>query len=87
MMGVLAGAPGPTSVAERAALRLDLLTGLLELPLGAAQKDVFRRVLSALNRDEFLMCSANWRNSIYARVNNLTDQTSRSSLSKVRHFG
>lgn len=73
--GGLAGAYGPTSLAEWVALRSDLLTGLLELPHRAPHKDVFRRARSALKPDEFQMCFANWLNSKSAQVNNSTAQT------------
>jgi len=75
IMGILAGASGPTSIAEWAALRPDLLTKLLSLPNGIPRKDVFRRVLSALKPDVFQTCFANWLNSMYSRVEEVTDQT------------
>lgn len=75
IMAVLAGASGPTSIAEWAALRLDLLTRLLPLPNGVPRKDVFRRVLSALQPEVFQICFANWLNTMYARVEESTGQT------------
>lgn len=74
IMAVLAGASGPTSIAEWAALRLDLLTKLLPLPNGAPKKDVFRRVLSALKPDVFQICFANWLNAMYAHVEEANGQ-------------
>lgn len=75
IMAVLAGASGPTSIAEWAALRLDLLTRLLPLPNGAPKKDVFRRVLSALKPAVFQMCFANWLDAMYVRAEEATGQT------------
>lgn len=60
LMGVLAGAGGPTAIAKWANLKKDLLLKLLPLPNGIPQKDVYRRVLSALNPDAFQACFASW---------------------------
>ncbi len=48
LMAVLAGADGPTAIAEWAALKEEFLTGVLDLPNGVPRKDVFRRVLMLL---------------------------------------
>ena len=74
IMGILAGASGPTSIAEWAALRSEFLIELLPLPNGVPRKDVFRRVLSALQPEVFQRCFANWLNSMYARAEEVTDQ-------------
>lgn len=60
IMAVLAGANGPTVIAEWALLKEDLLLALLELPNGIPRKDVFRRVLSILNPAGFQACFVSW---------------------------
>ena len=50
LMAVLAGAGGPTAIAAWANDKKDFLLPLLPLPHGIPQKDVYRRVLSALKR-------------------------------------
>src|SRR5881392_3192239 len=60
LMAVLAGANGPTSIAEWAALKESFLRGVLELPNGVPRKDVFRRVLAVLDPAAFQACFATW---------------------------
>lgn len=64
LMGVLAGASGPTAIAKWAGLKKDLLLTSLELPNGIPCKDVFRRVLSTLNPGAFQACFTNWIQSL-----------------------
>jgi hypothetical protein len=66
LMAVLAGASGPTAIAEWAALRKDRLLNWLDLPNGIPKKDVFRRVLSALKPEAFQACFVNWLNALRA---------------------
>lgn len=63
-IAVLAGASGPTSIAEWAVLKKDLLETLLPLPHGVPAKDVFRRVLAALRPRAFQECFAEWLRSL-----------------------
>ena len=56
IMAVMAGASGPTSIAEWAVLKEELLLKLLLLPNGIPRKDVFRRVLMVLNPTNFQAC-------------------------------
>jgi hypothetical protein len=60
IMAILAGADGPTAIAKWALLKSDLLLDQLDLPYGIPRKDVFRRVLSALNPLAFQTCFAAW---------------------------
>lgn len=60
IMAVLAGANGPTSIAEWAKLKAEFLRQWLPLPHGVPRKDVFRRVLMALKPAAFQACFANW---------------------------
>ncbi|APW63200.1 ISAs1 family transposase [Paludisphaera borealis] len=53
VLAVLAGAAGPTAIARWAKYKEDLLTGILDLPRGVPDKDVFRRVLMLLKPDAF----------------------------------
>ena len=66
LMAVLAGASGPTAIAAWANDKKDFLLPLLPLPNGIPQKDVYRRVLSALKPDAFQVCFANWLQSLRA---------------------
>ena len=53
LMGILAGASGPTGTAEWACLDRVRLWEVMDLPYGVPRKDVFRRVLSTLNPGAF----------------------------------
>lgn len=64
LMGILAGASGPTGIAKWATMKSDLLTEALDLPNGVPSKDVFRRVLSALQPAAFQKCFAHWLESL-----------------------
>ena len=59
LMAVLAGASGPTAIAKWALIKEGLLSQWRSLPHGVSRKDVFRRVLSALQPDLFPTCFAN----------------------------
>jgi predicted transposase YbfD/YdcC len=60
LLAVLAGAGGPTAIAAWAATKQALLTRVLDLPHGIPGKDVFRRVLMALQPVVFQACFVNW---------------------------
>ena len=64
LLAVLAGAGGPTAIARWAALKVDLLVRLLDLPNGVPRKDVFRRVLMVLKPAAFQTCFAGWLQSL-----------------------
>jgi len=66
LMAVLAGASGPTAIAEWAELKRATLLGALDLPHGIPRKDVFRRVLMALKPGAFQACFAGWLRSLRA---------------------
>ena len=66
LMAVLAGASGPTGIAKWARIKEELLLKLLPLPNGVPRKDVFRRVVAALQPGAFQACFANWLNSLRA---------------------
>jgi predicted transposase YbfD/YdcC len=72
LMAVLAGASGPTSIAEWAELKRDFLLTVLDLPNGIPSKDVFRRVLMALNPGAFQACFTNWLDSLRAAASTAT---------------
>lgn len=65
-MAVLAGATGPTSIAEWANIKSEFLFQLLDLPNGIPQKDVFRRVLCLLKPEVFQSCFVSWIASLRA---------------------
>lgn len=68
VMGVLAGATGPTGIARWAEMKGDLLRKSLRLPHDIPRKDVFRRVLSALNPLAFQACFTNWLQALRAKA-------------------
>lgn len=68
LLAVLAGADGPTAIAKWAHLKSDLLLRYLDLPNGIPRKDVFRRVLSALNPAAFQTCFASWLQSLQTQA-------------------
>jgi predicted transposase YbfD/YdcC len=68
LMAILSGANGPTAIAAWANDKKDFLLCLLPLPNGIPQKDVYRRVLSALNPAAFQACFANWLRSLRAKA-------------------
>lgn len=64
LIAVLAGASGPTAIAQWAAIKEELLASVLPLPYGVPCKDVFRRVLMALRPEAFQACFAAWLRSL-----------------------
>src|SRR4051794_443392 len=68
VMAVLAGANGPTAIAEWAATKEEFLIEALDLPDGVPRKDVFRRVLMALKPAAFRACYVSWLDSLRARA-------------------
>ena len=66
LMAVLAGANGPTAIAEWAVLKAEFLQEVLDLPHGIPGKDVFRRVLMALKPAAFQASFAAWLQSLRA---------------------
>jgi predicted transposase YbfD/YdcC len=64
ILAILARADGPTSIAEWAEIKKELLLRVLSLPHGIPRKDVFRRVLSALKPGAFQACFASWLQSL-----------------------
>ena len=68
LMAVLAGASGPTSIAQWAKNKEEFLQGILDLPNGVPRKDVYRRVLSLLNPTAFQTCFAAWLEQLRDRA-------------------
>src|SRR5665213_391310 len=66
MMGVLAGANGPTAIARWAKFKEEFLLKALDLPHGIPCKDVFRVVLSLLKPAAFQTCFVAWLKSLRA---------------------
>jgi len=60
LMGVLAGADGPTAIARWAKSKAEFLLQALDLPNGIPRKDVFRRILVTLKPSIFQACFVNW---------------------------
>ena len=68
VLAVLAGAGGPTAIAEWAVQKKEFLVEALNLPNGVPRKDVFRRVLMALNPTAFQACYVDWLNALRDRA-------------------
>lgn len=68
LMGILAGASGPTGIADWARTKRAFLKRALSLPAGIPGKDVFRRVLMLLNPAAFQACFINWLAALRARA-------------------
>ena len=64
IMAILAGANGPTAITKWAKLKQAFLENWLPLPHGIPSKDVFRRVLMALNPEAFQSCFVDWLNAL-----------------------
>jgi predicted transposase YbfD/YdcC len=60
VLAVLAGAAGPTAIAQWAQSKAEFLIGLLDLPHGIPGKDVFRRVLMLIKPDAFSDAFNDW---------------------------
>ncbi len=60
VMGVLAGADGPTGIRKWAESKQQVLPDILDLPRGIPSRDVFRRVLCALQPAAFQRCFTSW---------------------------
>jgi predicted transposase YbfD/YdcC len=67
-MAILAGASGPTTIAQWAQYKESFLRRVLDLPNGVPRKDVFRRVLSLLNPTAFQTCFAAWLKRLRAQA-------------------
>ena len=68
VMAILAGAGGPTAIAQWAAFKEAFLLKLLKLPHGIPRKEVFRGVLATLKPGAFQACFAAWLTSLRAKA-------------------
>lgn len=68
VMAVLAGASGPTAIAEWARIKTEFLLKVLDLPSGIPCKDVFRRVLMSLQPGAFQTCFVKWLQCLRAEA-------------------
>jgi predicted transposase YbfD/YdcC len=75
IMGVLAQATGPTGIAEWAKINATLLATMVPLPHGVPAKDVFRRVLCALQPDAFQRCFNTWIAALRAKAELATEDS------------
>ena len=73
VMAVLAGADGPTAIAKWAGFQAEFLRRHLVLPNGVPKKDVFLRVLSALQPEAFQACFYAWLEAVRGRVEETTE--------------
>ena len=69
LMAVLSGADGPTAIRQWAKAKSDFLLSALDLPKGIPSKDVFRRVMMALDPHAFQACFMSWLNSLQQASN------------------
>ena len=75
VMAVLAGADGPTAIARWASMKSDFLLTHLDLPNGIPKKDVFLRVLSALQPEAFQACFSTWLEGLRSEAEEVTGIT------------
>ena len=68
VLAVLCGADGPTSIRYWAEARQEFLERFIELPNGLPSRDVFRRVLCALQPAAFQQCFNLWIQSMSAAL-------------------
>ena len=68
VLAVLCGADGPTSIRYWAEARQEFLERFIELPNGLPSRDVFRRVLCALQLAAFQQCFSLWIQSMSAAI-------------------
>jgi predicted transposase YbfD/YdcC len=68
VLAVLCGADGPTSIRYWAEARQEFLERFIELPNGLPSRDVFRRVLCALQPAAFQQCFNLWIQSMSAAI-------------------
>jgi predicted transposase YbfD/YdcC len=97
VLAVLAGAGGPTAIAKWAAGKAEFLLQVLELPHGIPRKDVFRRVLMALQPGAFQACFVKWLECLRAEAAEATGieqpvlaidgKTLRRSHDRRKHLG
>lgn len=73
VMAILAGAGGPTAIADWARHKTDWLKQLLPLPNGIPRKDVFRRVLMSLNPADCQASFASWIKELLASQETVSD--------------
>jgi predicted transposase YbfD/YdcC len=73
ILAVLAGANGPTAIAQWAQAQAELRTRVLDLPHGVPGKDVFRRVLALIKPAAFQACFANWLASLRQQAEERTE--------------
>lgn len=75
LLAVLAGADGPTSIRQWAEAKQELLLSMLSLPHGLPSRDVFRRVLMAIDPQAFQLCFVEWLKALREQnVNNDSSQ-------------
>ena len=72
IMAIIAGANGPTAIARWANIKQSFLETWLPLPHGIPSKDVFRRVLMALNPQAFQACFAEWLTALRTAASEAT---------------
>jgi predicted transposase YbfD/YdcC len=72
ILAVLAGASGPTAIADWAEIKGEFLLKVLDLPSGIPCKDVFRRVLMSLQPGTFQACFVKWLECLRAEAAEVT---------------
>lgn len=72
LLAVLAGANGPTAIAQWGHCKEEFLSRVLDLPHGVPGKDVFRRVLATLQPAAFQACFTAWLTALRAAATTAT---------------
>ena len=84
VLAVLCGADGPTNIRAWAIAREQFLRQFLDLPNGIPSRDVFRRVLCALEPAAFQECFRLWIDAMSAAISAQT--TTENPQSEKRHL-
>jgi predicted transposase YbfD/YdcC len=91
ILAVICGAEGWEDIEDYAEVRLAWLKTFLSLPSGAPSADTFRRVLSALDPQEFHRCFASWMaelaNGTAGKLVAIDGKTMRRSFARERGQG
>ena len=84
VLAVLCGAEGPTSIRYWAEARQEFLERFIELPNGLPSRDVFRRVLCALQPAAFQQCFSLWIQSMSAAIEAYSNESNQEA--EKRHL-
>ena len=80
LCAVLAGAEGPSSIRAWAEEKSDWLHDQLSMPFGIPSRDVFRRVLMAMNPEAFQNCFVRWMETLKLAAKSASESEDKAAL-------